>query len=377
MLASIVFGLSSLLTTPIISNSILNVSTIVNNKTIEANQFKIEQLNYDNNKEKTIDKSIEYRLYIDSTNDTLKPEDNKIDYNLGYQAKDQWYDLNLLIGIYNFKDFEVNNKTDLISKIGSKLRLDYSYAFNMWDSKYGWKYSDGKDVSLTKTNSVIELRTEDHIDEIQYQESGTNTEAAKIKIKQEWAENKLQIFLTMSVWYHWAWGSIYNHATLNKFSLNDINNDGSSKMKFASKNETENQYLYLSPGEHLISLDKLFNNAKEIYMERKKENWIMVAPLFVSFAIAGPMTCSNGWGYGRITLMSFEPLVNDLAKIMMSGSNSTGNLKVINTNLGGTTTSSLYYQSITNISHHIGQTNITNQIGCSGISNLSYIYLTE
>ncbi|ATZ16486.1 hypothetical protein JN01_0702 [Entomoplasma freundtii] len=141
----------------------------------------------------------EYRLYLDSSGDKLTYKENAIDQNLGYQSKDIWYDLEILIAIYNFDDFSVTTKSELITKIGSKFSLDYYYAFNMWDSWKGWRYNGGKNVDLKKDSSTITLATEAHTDEIHFEKASSGTEASRIQIRQQWSNKELKIFLRLSV----------------------------------------------------------------------------------------------------------------------------------------------------------------------------------
>ncbi|PPE06121.1 hypothetical protein [Williamsoniiplasma lucivorax] len=340
------------------------------------NDAKISNLSQNERKN-----NVEYRLYLDSTNDTLSPEDNKIDYNLGYLAKDKWYDVELPLIQYNFSDFATNNKYELISKIGSKIELKYYYAFNMWDSKLGWRYSEGKNVPLKWTTSDISLRPEEHTEQVQYEMSGTDTEAGRIEVQQKWDSSGLKINVKMGVWYHWAWGSIYNHATLTKFSLDKIEGNNSN-INLDNKTEPVFANMPLSIGTHYISLDSLFDKARNIFEDKIKNSWKMVAPTLVSYTVSGFCNSGNQSIYATINALNYSYLLNDISLTMISGSLLNGKIVLENSQVGSQIRSSLYYKNINNALYFMGQASSKRISGCNNISligleSINYIYMSN
>lgn len=378
----VLLWLTTLAATPIISNIAVNTTPISVQDTVDANMYNMKKSNYGyDNTIQSIDNNVEYRLYVDTTKDTLTPTDNKIDFNLGYQPKNKWYDLELQVGTYKFDDFEVSSRSDLISKLGTKFSLSYYYAFNMWDSWAGWRFPNGKNNTLTKATSEVVLKTEATTNEVQYDKANSGTEAGRIQIRQEWEAKELKIFLRMSVWYNWAWGSVVNHASLTKFSLTDVSNGGSSEIKIGTKTAGVKDYQSMVPGTtSTLSLDTLFDYARDIYDTKNKEGWKTVLPLFATYSAAGPIICTNGWGYSAINLFSYVPLVEDLAVTMLTGSTSSGKLKLSVSTNGANIISNLYYVDIFETARWIADAQIPSivapiSVTYVGVTMLAYMYL--
>lgn len=375
---SILLALSIILT--VISNTVYN-STEVKENTISNNTYHIENSKYPYNKTLTsFDKSLEYRLYIDTTDDMLQPAENKIDFNWGYKEKNIWHDLELPIAIYHFEDFNVTSKNDLIATVGSTFTLDYYYAFNMWDSWKGWRYEGGKNNELKKTSDTVDLKTEAYTKEIQYEKASSGTEANRLQLRQEWNNNGLTIYLRMSVWYHWSWGSVVNHAALTKFSLTNVDNGGtgSANIQFANKTTPVTASHSLLPGTYSLSLSSLFDDARVVYNEKEKNDWKAAFPLFIAYGMTGPLVCEGIIGIAIINLLSPLPLFKDIAYVMLTGINHEGSLKVINSLSRGVMVSTLYYVSLDGTSSKISADTIP--LGCTsatyaGLSTLTYMYL--
>lgn len=337
--------------------------------------------------------NVQYRLYIDSSNDTLSYKKNAIDFNYGIVAKNKWYNVELPLMVFNYADFGVKDKNHnaLISALGNEINIKYRYAFNMWDSKWGWRYSNdldnetfsqGKEVFLKSAEKEVILNVSNKTEAIQQEKSDTNTEECKIEIKQIWNdyEEKFSINAVMGAWYNWKWGSIYKHATLTKFSYEGL--DGSTSLKIGNEAGQVSESLDLSKSEDTFDLDDIFDEARNLYDKKRENGWIDLIPIILSYGASGYNNVPEGDIFSLILMLNNSFMLRDITLVESTNVDGSGKLKFQTTQLANGISTNLYYMDLYGISHYVSTAelpirNRNININFYGAWSLSYAYSTS
>ncbi|ATZ17542.1 hypothetical protein ELUMI_v1c08210 [Williamsoniiplasma luminosum] len=370
---------------PVIGQGILNEK--IENKT-QFNIQKYSQKDVDSNyKEDTkVDGTdIEYRLYIDTLNDRMPEGNRKINFNLGYVEKDKWYDVKINLAKFNFKDFNVVNKEQLLEIIGNKFTMNYFYAFNAWDSTTGWKHVGGKYVHKINTSTIMDLTTSSYSQDIQYENASTQKGKSRLAYNQQWDSSGLNISISLGVTYTWNWGSWVQHASLTKFGFDDehrFNTNGNQTLKFGAEIKPVSQMYNTSSSIIDFNIDPIIDEAKKIYKQKEESHWKFASLTSIQFSGAGVLSDYGNVAYVTVNLLNTPELFLDIQTLIQTGLNTKPKLFIKNYNSGGVLLSQLVHKNILGVETTLASTNIYNSSSnlsglFVGVQSLSYVYMEK
>ena len=216
----------SSVTAPIVSSQITKANNI---------HYVNENIYLDNKKQKsTTDESFfnldgdnyqtTHRIYISSNKDkSLPAQENTIDDIIGKGKKDTWYDQSfsgLSLDITNY----ATNKTEFLNKYKS-VNITYSYMENFWNGWNGWTNEYKKSPPIVTGVYTFNLKASGETMTVLQDSDSSHKSNEKVRFNLEisWNGNVLNLNWKLGVWYHWAAGSIYNHAALASFSHDSYN----------------------------------------------------------------------------------------------------------------------------------------------------------
>lgn len=225
-----------------------------------------------------------YRIYIDSTGDkSLPPTEKSNDYLIGKGKKDDWYN-HLIVGI----SLDVSNKNEFLSKY-KFFTATYLSSFNFWNSFKGWTNvskkipplkAGVKTFNLTADNQEVTIFNETDA-------SHSSNEKARLVMKQTWNGNVLNINWNLGVWYHWAWGSIFNHASFAQFTkdsyiFSKVPKSNDSNIKIKSQTLFENSKISLVDSSEVKGLKEIDKKIIEKSKDQEvKDSLFKFIPLFI------------------------------------------------------------------------------------------------
>ncbi len=160
-----------------------------------------------------------HRIYISSNKDkSLPAQENTVDDIIGKGKKDTWYDQSfsgLSLDITNY----ATNKTEFLNKYKS-VNITYSYMENFWNGWNGWTSEYKKSPPSSTEDYTFNLKENNEIITVLQNTDPNHKSNEKVRLisEQSWNGNILNLNWKLSVWYHWAAGSIYNHAALASFT---------------------------------------------------------------------------------------------------------------------------------------------------------------
>ena len=221
--------LLALLTIIPISSGVISI--VVGSQVVRNNITYVNKTIYlDNKKQKLVENQDSFvvngnyydtthRIYMSSNKDkTLPEQDNRDDYIIGKGKKDKWYNklfsaLSLDITKY------AANKTEFLNRYNS-VNINYSYMDNFWNGLQGWTNLYQKKPSILPGIYILNLKANDEKNEV-FQDTDKkhkSNEKVRFILNSSWNGNILNLNWELGVWYHWALGSIFNHAALASFT---------------------------------------------------------------------------------------------------------------------------------------------------------------
>lgn len=271
-------------TAPIVSSQITTKSNNIHyvNENIYLDNKKNESQNLSKNQDSFSVNGDNYqtthRVYIHSDSDKYLPEqENTVDDIIGKGKKDTWYDQSfsgLSLDITKY----AANKTEFLNKY-KLVNITYSYMYNFWNGVQHWTSPYQKNPTVLMWNYNYNLRENDEIIEIlqSTDKSHKSNEKARLILETSWNSNILNLNWKLGVWYHWATGSIYDHAAFTSFT-NDCysflksSNSSISNVESKIDNFSKPSVITLPSKDKVSSLNNIDSELKKISKQKEIKN---------------------------------------------------------------------------------------------------------
>ncbi len=264
-----------------------------------------------------------YRVYISSNKNTSLPNiGNSVDYVLGKKAKNTWYD-------YEIKglSLDITTLTATKEQFLQKYRavtVNFLYMSNFWNGLHHWRYPGDKSSPYNPEQYTFNLTAENHNATVYTHSAPThkNNEKTHLLINQTWDGNILNINYQLGVWYHWAAGSIYNHAALAQFTNDQYTlvalpaYDSNKQNVHVDRAEYLNNKIDLSKDNKVATFDLVDQDLKtKAASEAIRNAWFKTPTIFIAYFY---WICDNK---GYLVSIKFlgDTAINFSASLLLNG----------------------------------------------------------
>lgn len=264
-----------------------------------------------------------YRVFISSNKDRSLPNiENSVDYALGKKAKNTWYN-------YEIKGLSLDittlaaTKEQFLQKYRA-MTVNFLYMSNFWTNPHSWRYPGGKLSPCNPEQYTFNLTAENHNVTVYTHSAPThkNNEKTHLLINQTWDGNILNINYQLGVWYHWAAGSIYNHAALTQFTKDQYTlvalpaYDSNKQNVHVNRVEYLNNKIDLSKDNKIATFDLVDQDLKtKAASEAIKNAWFKTSTIFIAYFY---WICNNK-GYLVCIKSLGDRAINFSASLLLNG----------------------------------------------------------